>query len=309
MTGPDAEIETFRRDVSCAALLEGLPPPWKLDHSESTRRALKYRRGAGEILIVNHEGRGWWDPTGTAKGDVFDLVQHLEPRLNFGQVRQVLRRFAGVAASYPAALRRRRDESPTRLPERWTARPRLRPRTQAWGYLTTVRRLPPPVLAAAMEKDVVRDGIRGSAWFAHREEGRVCHVEVRGPDFKGSLCGGRKSLFRLLAASGPTRRLVLTEAPIDALSLAALEGLRPDTLYAATGGGMGPGTIQAIEQLLATMASLPDALLASATDANPAGDAYAARHAALAAEARVPFARLRPTIGVDWNDVLKERGP
>jgi hypothetical protein len=78
-----------------------LAPAWRLDRKESTRRALKYRRGNGEILIVNHDGRGWWDPLSAAKGDVFDLVQFLHPSLSFGQVRQVLRPFVGVVPSFP----------------------------------------------------------------------------------------------------------------------------------------------------------------------------------------------------------------
>ena len=105
MTATDAEIETLKRDVSCATLLERLPPPWTLDKRESTRQALKYRRGNGEILIVNHDQRGWWDPHGDARGDVCTLVQHLDRSLHFGHVRQVLRRFAGVAPSFPEALR------------------------------------------------------------------------------------------------------------------------------------------------------------------------------------------------------------
>ena len=37
---------------------------------------------------------------------------------------------------------------------------------------------------------------------------------------------------------------------------------------------------------------------------------YAARHAELAAGAGVPFARLRPPEGLDWNDVAQQgRGP
>ena len=60
MAGHDAELDQFRAGVSCAALLERLPPPWFLDKQESTRRALKYRRGQGEVLIVNHDGR--WHP-------------------------------------------------------------------------------------------------------------------------------------------------------------------------------------------------------------------------------------------------------
>jgi hypothetical protein len=54
---------------------------WRLDQKESTKLSLKYRRGKGEILIVSHAGRGWWDPTSDAKGDVFRLVQRLEPGL------------------------------------------------------------------------------------------------------------------------------------------------------------------------------------------------------------------------------------
>ena len=38
----------------------------KLDRKESTKLSLKYRRGKGEILIVSHAGRGWWDPTSEA---------------------------------------------------------------------------------------------------------------------------------------------------------------------------------------------------------------------------------------------------
>ena len=80
----DAELDELRAGVSCAVLLERHPPPWQLDKRESTRRCLKYRRGEGEIILVTHEGRGWWDPGSTAKGDVFSLVQHLEPGLNLG---------------------------------------------------------------------------------------------------------------------------------------------------------------------------------------------------------------------------------
>jgi hypothetical protein len=54
----DAELQIFRAGVNCAAVLENAGRPWKLDVRESTRRALKYRRDKGEVLIVTHEGRG-----------------------------------------------------------------------------------------------------------------------------------------------------------------------------------------------------------------------------------------------------------
>ena len=95
MTRHDPEIEELREKVHCAVMLEQTPPCWKLDQKESTELSLKYRRGKGEILIISHAGRGWWDPTSDAKGDVFHLVQRLEPGLSFGHVRKRLRAFAG----------------------------------------------------------------------------------------------------------------------------------------------------------------------------------------------------------------------
>ena len=206
MSGQDAELDLFRNGVNCATLLERLPPAWRLDRAGSTRHALKYRRGEGEILIVNHDGRGWWDPQSSAKGDIFDLVQHLDPALNFGQVRQVLRRLRR-ARPRPSRKPCGRNSAPVptgRCRERWNARPRLRQDSPAWHYLTEARRLPAGVLAAADDADIVREGPHGSAWFAHRDDaGEVSHIEIRGPDFKGSVRGGSKTLFRLPGEPAP----------------------------------------------------------------------------------------------------------
>jgi len=85
------------------------------------------------------------------------------------------------------------------------------------------------------------------------------------------------------------------------------DGIRPNALHVATGGGMGRGTVQAIEVALAAIGGLPGAILSGATDAGTAGERYAAHHAELAAAAGVRFERLMPTIGTHWNDVVKRR--
>jgi Protein of unknown function (DUF3991)/Toprim-like len=307
----DPEIEDLRDKVHCAVVLENTPSPWKLDRKESTKLSLKYRRGKGEILIVSHRGKGWWDPTSDAKGDVFGLVQRLEPGINFGHVRKRLREFAGLSPSFPIAERvGRRKASERSVADRWAERTAVWTGSPTWRYLARKRLLPPAIIEAASAAGVLREGPAGSAWFAHLNgASSVAHVDIRGPTYKGSLTGGAKSLFRLppLAQSLPPR-LVLAEAAIDALSLAAIECLRADTLYAASGGGMGPGTIAALEALLTAMATLPGALFCSATDANGPGDRFAERHRSLAEKFSVPFARLRPPVeGGDWNDVLSLR--
>ena len=303
---PDAELEALRQSVNCAVVLERSAVGWSLDKGESTKRALKYRRGAGEIIIVNHEGRGWWDATSSAKGDVFSLVQHLDPALNFGEVRRILRRLIGLSPSYPALLRKNAADGDGRPPAaRWAERPLLSVGDTAWRYLSAVRRLPKPVLERAARQDVVRRGSYDSAWFAHRIGGVVTHVEIRSVAYKGSLRGGAKTLFCFGVKDDGFSRMAVLEAPIDALSLVTIEDMRCDTIYVATGGGMGPGTIDALQAMLKRLPT--GGVLVSAADANRVGDRYAERHAELAHAAGAGFERLRPPEGEDWNDVLVKR--
>ena len=312
MNDQDAEIEWLKAEVSCAVLLERLPPVWQLDRAESTRRSLKYRRGEAEILIVNHDGRGWWDPLSEAKGDIFNLVQHLDPGLSFGAARRMLLDFVGLLPSFPATLRARRTRaSQPPVAARWERRQHLSRGSPAWRYLTEQRGLPEAILVSARAADAVREGPRGSAWFAHRDgAGLLTGIEMRGSDYRNFSAGGDKTLFRLPGGPGPLTRVAVCEAAIDAMSLAAIERSRSDTLYAATAGGMGPETVVALQQLLQVLSSDPAGMLIAATDADTAGRRYAARLAALATEAAVRFAAILPPDGLnDWNDALRALTP
>ena len=143
MTRHDPEIEELREKVHCAVVLEQTPPCWKLDRKQSTKLSLKYRRGKGEILIVSHAGRGWWDPTSDAKGDVFRLVQRLEPGLSFGHVRKRLRALAGLSPCFPSADRAGgRKELDRSVAARWAERKAVWSNSPAWRYLKRQRGLP-----------------------------------------------------------------------------------------------------------------------------------------------------------------------
>ncbi len=308
MHGQNEENEGLKASVSCAALLERLPPVWQLDRAESTRRSLKYRRGPGEIVIVNHGGRGWWDPLSEAKGDVFTLVQYLDPSLTFAGVCRVLRGFAGIAPASSAALRAPRTAEPdVPAEQRWERCPLLSHGSAAWRYLAGQRHLPVRILIAARITDAVREGPHGSAWFAHREgAGRLTGIEMRGPAWRGFSAGGGKTLFRLPGGSGRLSRVAVCEAAIDALSLAAIEGARRDTLYAATAGGMGPTTLAALRQVLQGLSVDPAGMLIAATDADTAGRRHAVRLQGMATEAGVRFDTILPPDGLnDGNDALR----
>jgi hypothetical protein len=309
MSGHDTELDQLRAGVSCAALLERLQPGWLFDKEGSTAKCLKYRRGAGEVLIVNHGGRGWWDPMSDAKGDVFSLTQHLDPGLNFGQVRKLLRGMVGMRPSHPEMERKpgKPDKPAVPVAQLWARRRRLSRGSATWGYLACERAIPADVLAAADLFDAVRDGPHGSAWFAHRDHaGVLTGIDMRGPDWRGFAKQSDKSLFRLPGGTGRLTRLAVCEAPIDALSLAALEGLRTDTLYLATTGGMGPLTLACLDALLRDLAGQPEAVLVAASDADQAGQHHAQRLAERAQAAGVRWERLVPPGGQnDWNDVCK----
>jgi hypothetical protein len=129
---------------------------------------------------------------------------------------------------------------------------------------------------------------------------------MRGPAWRNFSAGGSKALFRLPGNPGHLSRVVVCEAAIDALSVAAIEQDSGDTLYAATAGGMGPATIAALQLLLLDLAGNPAGILIAATDADVPGRRYAARLASMAAEAGVRFDMILPPDGLnDWNDALR----
>ncbi|HCJ73605.1 DUF3991 and toprim domain-containing protein [Rhizobium sp. P007] len=292
------KLADLRNRVPCAVVLE--QAGFAVDLKESTRRAIKYRRG-GEIVIVIHDGRGWFDPLSDAKGDVFNLAEHLRA-LSFVEALGHVASLVGVDLQEPEWRR----PAPNALPvasigERWANRRKPWLGSMTWRYLRAERSLPETIIREAIRSDVLREGPYGSMWAAHTDDaGVVTGWEERGPDWRGFSTGGSKVLFRLGARDA--LRLCVTEAAIDAMSLAAFEGLREGSLYLSTGGGWSPATEAAVRDL----ASRPGARLVAATDANSQGESFAARLRAIAEEAGSDWLRLTPP-SEDWNDALRER--
>jgi hypothetical protein len=290
------DIEGLRDRVSCAVVLE--QAGFQIDLKESTSRAVKYRRG-GEIIIVTHGGKGWFDPLSDRKGDVFALLSWLQPG-DFPAILNAARAFAGVMTSQPIWSAPSRRRTPDGILERWSARVPLRPGLPGFGYLTKARAIPPAVLRRAVGAGLIRQGPLDSAWFAHQDDrGRICGWEERGHMWRGFSSGGTKTLFRF--GERTPARLCITEAAIDALSMAAIESCRLDTLYASTAGGWSPATEAAVRQLAGRVD-----LLVAATDRNSQGEAYADTLRQIALRQDCGFQRLRP-LRDDWNEDLKEK--
>ncbi|MGV1760581.1 DUF3991 and toprim domain-containing protein [Rhizobium sp. A22-96] len=290
------EIERLRERLSCAVVLE--QAGFELDRRESTRRAVKYRRG-GEIIIMTHGGMGWFDPLSDGKGDVFALIGILQSS-NFAETLKAAVVLAGLTKSEPVQSVHKPRRDTAGVVARWLAKPLLRPNTPAFHYLAGARAIPVSTLQHAALQRLVRQGPHGSAWFAHEDDrGRCSGWEERGPQWRGFSSGGTKMLFRFGARSA--LRLCVTEAAIDALSLGSIEGERPDTLYTSTAGGWAPATEAAIRQLAGRVD-----ILVAATDRNSQGEAFAGTLRQIAAQEGCGFQRLRPVSG-DWNEDLTEK--
>lgn len=291
-----ADIEEVRAKVGCGAVLE--TGGFAIDLRESTPKAVKYRRG-DDIIIVIHDGKGWFDPLSDAKGDVYSLLQYLDGS-DFLEAFIQAASLVGFEPSRPQWTRQSRETEPDQsIPERWSARRKPWRGSATWRYLRDQRSLPETAIRAAIHQDLLREGPRGSMWAAHRnDDGVVTGWEERGPEWRGFSSGGSKILFRL--GGRDALRVCVTEAAIDAMSLAALESTRRDTVYVSTGGGWSPAT----DSALRTLGALANARLVAATDANPQGEAFVSRLRALAGELACDFERLKPAAD-DWNAMLQ----
>ncbi len=292
------EVEHLKDQVSCAAVLE--KAGFAIDVKESTRRAVKHRRGDA-IVIVIHGGKGWFDPQSEAKGDVLSLIQRLDG-VAFGDALVRAADLIGFVPAEPVWAKPQRAGFPyMSIAARWKNRRMPWPGSATWRYLRDERCLPEAVLRDAIRQGCLREGPHGSMWAAHvAADGIVTGWEERGPEWRGFSTGGGKLLFRLGCADAV--RLCVTEAAIDAMSLAAFEGLRDGSLYLSTGGGWSPAT----QAALCSLAARPGAQLVAATDANAQGEVFAGRIRAIAAEARCDWLRLGPP-AEDWNEALKEK--
>ncbi|KKZ84161.1 hypothetical protein RPHASCH2410_PD04455 (plasmid) [Rhizobium phaseoli Ch24-10] len=159
------EIEALREQVSCIAVLEHAG--FAIDAKESTRRAVKFRRG-GEIIIVTYQGRG------LVRSSVRCERRCLPARRasRSGRFLEGADRVAALVGFQitepewqPAKDGARCDLS---LPERWQSRRRPWPGSSSWRYLNGERRLPATVLRTAINGDLLREGPQGSMWAAHR---------------------------------------------------------------------------------------------------------------------------------------------
>ncbi|WP_051442834.1 hypothetical protein [Mesorhizobium sp. WSM3626] len=116
-----AKLEELKDKVPCAAVLEHVG--FALDLKESTRKAMKYRREAS-IIIVIHEGKGWFDPL-SDQGRCLRPARASQGRAFVETMNQVadLVRFVATEPVWQRSFRER--EPDMSIADRWQARRKL----------------------------------------------------------------------------------------------------------------------------------------------------------------------------------------
>jgi len=277
------------------------------DAAASTRDSFKLRRGA-EVLILRRREDGVWEyfnPHDTK--DNGTIVQYLQQRrgagFTLGHVKRYLRPFvkAGIGAALPPLPRS--VGSPVTKD--------LAPVVARWRQAQPVCGLPLYLAARGLAQATVeayaaalRLDRKGNVLFGHTgPDGEIVGYEIAGAAYKGFAKGGE----RLLCGLGPVEggdpaKIALTESGIDALSLAQIVGRR-DTLFCSTAGALSVHTLDQVERLARTY---PAAELLIGFDNDKGGRVFAAQ-AEQALAGRVNVRRIVPTVGKDWNDVLRLR--
>lgn len=304
----DAELSTIKTlSLETYAKTHG----FERDAQESSQRVTVLRRkGDNGKLLAQQSRDGHWvyrDERDTRnKGTILDFAMH-ELRANLGEARKALRAWANLP-SHPAQTLTgqtghsenvRSDDEPdrARMLAIWNA--------ATWvpehPYLLT-RKIPATVLNDARFSHRWKLDRHGNAVFPSWDKQGICGLEFRSETKKHFAKGGKKGLW-VSANIKDCKRMVVCEAPIDALSHFALYVDRTDLDaplgYACPGGSLGERS-KALLVHLFTEAGKRGADILIGTDNDPAGHEYAEMIAKLSP---VVVERIAPISG-DWNDDL-----
>jgi hypothetical protein len=278
----------------------------------------------GKLLVKQgHDGHYIYrNERNLSQGTILDLAMQ-ELGVNLGEARKAIREWAGVP-SHPAQTHSGAsrisvspitgktgntghsenvpvcpdDDEPdrARMNAIWNAAKWV----EQHPYLLT-RRIPPSILADWRIRDRFRLDAHGNCVFPSWDKGGLCGLEFRSATQKSFARGGKKGLWCSTNIK-TCLRLVVTEAPIDAMSHLALFRDATDVElpfgYACPGGSLGERSKSLLVHLF-EQASQRGAEILIGPDRDQAGSQYAEALSALAPQAE----RITP-IGSDWNDDL-----
>ena len=244
----------------------------------------KWHTVRGTLSVTGAKFMNW--NRGAGGGGAIDLVIHLMDLRFEAAIEWLCRHFPCSAPSGPVPPP---PKPALRLPPQDVGQ-----LSRVRQYLVQDRRLAPSVIEALVQSGRLYADARGNAVFVLLgKENRAVGAELRGTTpspWRGMAPGSRKDLGYFSVSMPGTRRIVLCESAIDAVSCFILghgslcistAGARPNPLWLAP-------LVRGADEIYCGF------------DADPTGDEMA--RAMIALHPRVQ--RLRPALK-DWNDVLR----
>ncbi len=294
------ELADRVRDIDLEVVAENL----ELERDRHDKH--KWRDAAHIISISNSKFMDWLADRGG--GGAIDLVMHVQG-VEFRQAVEWLsgenltQKSPQVQTQPPRSPEPHPLEMPAPNEHRWAA---------VRQYLIETRKLPAVLIDRLHERGhIYADDYQNAVFVRHELKGdRWIRGEVTGASLRGTwgehnayhgMAPGSmrdQGWFWLGAGRGEIRRVLLTESPIDALSLAKLDPHRQQTegvsIYLSTDGS-GSVPIAALQQVIEQGGEV-----AIAFDADVAGELMSWR----IAHELPGVHRLTPAYGKDWNERL-----
>ncbi len=244
------DIEILKLAVPCDLLLKARGfTRYRRSDATPDDEARSWRHENGQRITSARNGTAWSALDGSAHGDVYALVGHLDLAVsNFADQKAIVEKFAT-----PERLQRAREEIQTRpnYAKLWVRQPKPTEGSPAWTYLTETYKIAPDVLRAAIEQDTLREGPNATTWFGHFDHtGRLTGWQGLGPEFKGVGRGSEMAVWSVDLAGGHPTQLVIATSPISAMSHATKPITKGDTLYAGTSGRLTGDTLPALLSLM-----------------------------------------------------------
>jgi Toprim-like len=304
----DPELDRFKSDIHLAQYaIERCG--YQRDRRESSRVSHVLRHPANhDKIIVRRAPGGHWIYFSVRDdrdhGTIIDFVRLRERPSSFGELRDELRRWLGIAPSPPVDW----SGSPNApAPDRHSVgRAFAAAREVTESPYLRERGLRPETLCDPRFAGTWRQDARGNVLFAHRDDGgELTGFEIKNRGFTRFAPGGTKSTWQS-GTDADDRFAVVTESAIDALSYHQLHRDRADRArYFSTAGAPGRGQLTILGNLFS---SLPAGVtVVAAVDADEAGRKLAARLEELVrTHAHLGFERHEPVGAKDWNELVQK---
>lgn len=295
------ELEAFKSiNLSEYAASKG----YVLDTRASYNNAAIMFSGDHRIKIWEAQGKYFYVDFDTKKTDtVIEFAKKFNGN-NLGRVRQDLRPWIDKDKDrpkpvIPEGLYQKKvkyiEKDRTKIQDEFS---RLKP-VRFHRYLAS-RHI--ETIPSRFKNKVFMDEKYKNAVFPHIDQEGVCCLEKRNYEFKGMSGGSEKGLW-VSNCYKSDRRLVITEAPIDALSYEIMHGKTEITRYASFGGGMQEKQIGLLKRMINKMPDGSEIIIA--TDRGTGGEGYADLIKTMSENKSHTIIRAMPPTKNDWNEELK----